>query len=85
MGAGAQGVANDGVFIDARQAGALADATAILEVGKDGDGLVFGEPGGEQGGALAFGEARLAGAADEQAALLARAVAEADAEVVTAT
>jgi hypothetical protein len=85
MGAGPQGVANDGVFIDARQACGLADATAILQVGEDGEGLVFREPGGEQGGALALGETGRAGAADEQATLLAGAVAEADAEVVTAT
>jgi hypothetical protein len=84
MGAGPQGVANDGVFIDARQAGGLADTTAILEVGEDGQGLAFREPGGEEGGALALGEAGLAGAADEHPALLARAVAEADPEVVTA-
>lgn len=84
VGAGLQGVANDGVFIDARQACGLADAAAILEVGEDGDGLVFREPRGEQGGALALGETCPAGAADEQAALLAGAVAEADAEVVTA-
>jgi hypothetical protein len=84
LGAGPQGVADDGVLIDAGQPRGLADATAILEVGEDGEGLAFREPGGEEGGALALGEACLAGAADEQAALLARAVAEADAEVVTA-
>jgi hypothetical protein len=85
MAAGPQGVANDGVFIDARQACGLADATALLEVGEDGEGLVFREPRGEEGGAFALGETCLASAADEQATLLARAVAEADAEVVTAT
>src|SRR5258708_30531350 len=85
MGAGPQGVADDGVFIDARQACGLADAAAILEVGEDGEGLVFREPGGEEGGTLALGETCLAGAADEHPALLARAVAEADAEVVPAT
>src|SRR5262249_58416599 len=69
MGAGPQGVANDGVFIDTRQACGLADATAILEVGEDGEGLVFREPGGEEGGALAFREACLAGAADQHPAL----------------
>jgi hypothetical protein len=78
---GAQGVAGDGVFIDAGQACGLADPTAVLEVLEDGEGLALREAGGEQGGALALGEAPLAGAADEQAALLAVAVAEADAEV----
>jgi hypothetical protein len=85
MGTSPQGVAHDGVFIDARQACGLADATALLEVGEDGEGLGLREPGGEEGGALALGETGLAGAADEQATLLARAIAEADAEVVTAT
>lgn len=85
MGAGPQGVAHHGVFIDACQACGLADAPALLEVGEDGEGLAFREPGGEPGGALALGETRLAGAADEQAALLAWAVAEADTEVVPAT
>src|SRR5262249_20389261 len=42
------------------------------------------EPGGEEGGALAFGEACLAGATDEHPALLAGAIPEADAEVVPA-
>jgi hypothetical protein len=82
--AGPQGVADDGVFIDTDEACGLADATAILEVGEDGEGSVLREPGGEEGGALALGETCLTGAADEQATLLARAVAEADAEVVTA-
>jgi hypothetical protein len=85
MGAGPQGVADDGVFIDAGQACGLADSTAILEVGEDGEGSVFREPGGEEGGALAFGEACLTGATDEHPALLAGAVAEADAKVVTTT
>lgn len=39
-----EGVADDGVFIDTRQAGGLADAAAVLEVGEDGQGLVVGEP-----------------------------------------
>jgi len=53
-------------------------------VGEDSEGLVLRKPRGEQGGAFALGEAVLAGAADEQATLLAGAVAEPDAEVVTA-
>jgi hypothetical protein len=84
VGAGPQGVADDGVFIDAGEAGGLADATAVLEVLEDGEGLALREAGGEQGGAFALGEAGLAGAADEHPALLAAAVAEADAEVVAA-
>src|SRR5262249_6181098 len=84
MGAGPQGVAHDGVFIDARQACRLADATALLEVGEDSEGLAFRQSGGEQGSAFALGETCLTGTADEQAPLLARAIAEADAEVVPA-
>lgn len=83
MAAGLEGVANDGVFIDARQASGLADAAAVLEVLEDGHGFVVGESCAEQGGALALGEALLAGAAGEHAALL-RAVAEGDAEVALA-
>jgi hypothetical protein len=82
VGASPQGVANDGVFIDAGQARGLADTTAILEVLEDGEGSALRESGSEEGGAFALGEARLTGAADEQPALLAGAVAEADAEVV---
>jgi hypothetical protein len=84
MRTGPQGVAPHGVFIDARPACRLADATAVLEVGEDSEGLAFRQPGGEQGSAFALGETCLAGAADEQAPLLARAIAEADAEVVPA-
>jgi len=85
MRTGSQGVANDGVFIDPGEACRLADPTAVLEVLEDGEGLALREAGGEQGGAFALREAGLAGAADEQATLLARAIAEADAEVVPAT
>src|SRR3954451_20037209 len=73
-----QGIADGGVLVDPRQAGRLADAAAVLEVGKDGDGLGRGQSGAEQGGAFALGEALLAGAAGEHPAL-GTAVAEADA------
>jgi hypothetical protein len=81
--AGPEGVADDGVFIDAGQACGLADAAAVLEVPEDGEGLAVGEAGAEQGGAFAFGETLLAGATGEHAALL-LAVAEADAKVALA-
>ena len=55
-------------------------AAAVLEVLEDGQGFVVRQSGAEQGAALAFGEAALAGAAGEQAALL-LAVAKGDAEV----
>jgi hypothetical protein len=82
--AGPQGVADDGVLIDADEAAGLADAAALLEVGEDIEDLVVGEAGVEQGRAFPLGEALLAGAAGEQAALLVLAVAEGDAEVVAA-
>jgi hypothetical protein len=84
VGAGLGGVPADGVFIDAHEATGLADAAPLLEVLQDRDGFLPGQAGGEQGGALALGEARLAGAADEHPAAP-LAVAEANAEVVAAT
>src|SRR5690349_11906012 len=81
--AGPQGVADDGVLADADEAAGLADADALLEVGQDGGGLVGGQAAAEQGRALALGEAGLAGAAVEQAALLLAVVA-ADGEVAVA-
>ena len=78
-----EGVANDGVFIDPRQAGGLPDAAAVLEVSEDGERLVVRQPCAEQGSALALGEAFLAGTAGEHAPLV-LAVAEADAEVALA-
>jgi hypothetical protein len=81
--AGLQGVADDGVLIDADEAGGLSNAAAFVEVVEDGEGLVVGEAGAEQGGAFALGEAPLAGAAGEHPAPV-RAVAEAGAEVVLA-
>jgi hypothetical protein len=81
--AGLEGVANDGVLIDAGQASGLADAAAVLEVLEDGEGLVVGQSCAEQGGAFTLGEALLAGAAGEHAAL-AGAVAEGHAEIVLA-
>jgi hypothetical protein len=73
-------VTDHGVLTDADQAAGLADADSFGDVLQDGDDLVFGEAGIEQGCALAFGEAVLAGAAIEQAALLPT-VAHADGQV----
>ena len=84
MVAGPQGVADDRALVGARQAAGRADAAAFLEVGEDVEDLLVGEAGAEQRRALAFGEALLTSAADEQASLLVRAVAEGDAEVVAA-
>ncbi len=77
---GPQAVADHSVLANTDQAASLADATALGNVVQHGDGLVLGEPGIEEGRALAFGEAGLAGLAVEQAALVAAVVA-ADSEV----
>jgi hypothetical protein len=82
---GLVGVADDGVLIDADEAGGLSNAAAVLEVLEDREGLVVGQARAEQGRAFALGEAHLAGAAGEQAALFVLAVAEGDAEVASAT
>jgi hypothetical protein len=79
--AGGPGQPPDGVLIDACQARGLADAAAVGEVPQDRQERVVGQAAVEQRGALAFGEAVLAGATVEQAALLRRAVACADGEV----
>jgi hypothetical protein len=78
-----QGIADDGVFIDAGQACGLSHATAVLKVLEDGEGLVRLEPRTKEGGAFAFGEAGLARAAGEHAPPV-PGVAKADAEVALA-
>ena len=83
VGAGLEGVANDGVFIDTRQASRLPDTATVLEVLEDGEGLSVGQSCAKQSGALALGEALLAGTAGEHAALV-WAIAEGDAEVALA-
>jgi hypothetical protein len=79
------GQASDGVGIDADQASGGADATALVEVLEDGEGLSFGEMAMEQGRALAFGEAVLAGLAVEQTDVVLPAVAGADREIAGVT
>jgi hypothetical protein len=79
--AGEQAEAADGVLADADQARGLSDATAVGEVGEDGQELVAGEAGAEQGRAFTLGEAGLAGGAVEEAVLALRAVAHADGEL----
>jgi hypothetical protein len=83
--AGLQGVADHGVFIDTAQASSLADATAVLEVPEDIESLLVGESAAEESRPFAFGETGLAGTAGEHTPLLARTVAEANAEVALAT
>jgi hypothetical protein len=78
--AGAPGVADDAVFIDAGQRRGPSAAAAVLSVPQDVHGLLLRQAGALQGGALALGEASLAGATGEQAQAT-LAVAEADAQV----
>jgi len=79
------GQPDHGVLVDPDQAAGLADATALLEMLEDGEGFVLGELGAIQRSALAFGEAFLAGATGQDAALLVGPIAEAHPEVVEAT
>src|SRR5262249_51073775 len=78
--AGEQGVAADGVLVDAGEPAGLADADALGEVAEDVEDLVGRQAGVEQRRALAPGEARPAGAAVQQAEVL-RPVVAADGEV----
>jgi hypothetical protein len=79
-----QAVADDGVFVDADEAGGLAYAAALGQVMQDGEGLVSRQAGIEQRRAFAFGEARLAGAGVQQPSLLGSVVAT-DGQVTVAT
>jgi hypothetical protein len=83
VGPGAQGVADDRVFIDPDEASGLPDAATILQVLENGKGSVVSQACPEPGRALAFGEASLAGATREQAASV-LAIAETDAEITAA-
>jgi hypothetical protein len=80
---GLEGITDDRALIDTHQPAGLTDAAALLEVLKNGEGLVVGELGAIQGGALALGETLLAGTAGEDASLV-RAGAKGDTEVVLA-
>src|SRR5262249_38027056 len=81
--AGQQGVAGGRVLVDAHQPPRLADAAALLRVLQQRQGLLRRQSAVEQGRPLALGEAGLAGAAAEQAALVG-AVAAGDGEVAGA-
>jgi hypothetical protein len=81
---GPQGVADDGIFSDLDETAGRAYAAAFAEVFQDAEYFVVRQAGIKERGAFAFGEAVLAGAADEQTSLFLGAVAEADAEVVEA-
>src|SRR5262249_55184879 len=78
---GDAGQSDDGVGIDADQASCGPDATTLVEVLEDGEGLLLRQMAVEQGRALALGEAVFAGAAVEQADVVLFAVAGADREI----
>jgi hypothetical protein len=65
-----QTVTDDRVLIHADQAAGFADATALGNVGEDGDDFLLRQAGVEQRGALALGKTSLASLAIQQAALL---------------
>jgi hypothetical protein len=81
MAANGTGQSDDGVAMDPDEPLGLSDAATVVEVGEDGASLLVGEPAIEEGRALAFGEAGLAGVAVEQADVILLAVAVADREV----
>jgi hypothetical protein len=66
--AGEAAVPGDGVGGDPAEPAGLADAAPLGDVLQDRFDLLGREPGVEQGGSLALGEAGLAGAAAEHAA-----------------
>jgi hypothetical protein len=82
--AGLEGQSGDGVLADADQPRGLSGAAAVGEVGEDGEDLVARQSGVEEGSALAFAEAVLAGRAVEESVLLLGAIAHTDGEVAVA-
>jgi hypothetical protein len=79
--AGLTGVAGHRVAVDADEPLGLADAAAVGDVLQDGDGLLSGQMGAEQRGALAFGEPIATGTTSEEADRVGLAVVAADGEV----
>jgi hypothetical protein len=82
--AGLAGIAGHGIAVDPHQPFGLANAAPLGDVFEEGRGLVLGQMGTEQRGALAFGGAIAAGAASEEADRGVLAVAAGDGEVFTA-
>ena len=81
MVSGDAGQSDDGVGIDPDQTPGGADATALIQVLEDGEGLLFGEMAVEQGCTLSLRGAALAGVAVEQADVVLFAVAGADGKI----
>jgi hypothetical protein len=79
--AGGAAIAADGIGMDLDQARRLEDATALVDVVEDREGLVLGPVGPVQRGALALREAGAAGAAIEEPKLPGLAESAGDGEV----
>ena len=85
VGPGEGRVARHGVLVDPDQAAGGARPAALAEVLQDGEGLLVGQSGLLQDGALALGEGALAGAAVDHADPPALAAPAAEVEVFAAT
>ena len=85
MGARDHGQAGYRVPVNPHETAGLADATILVQVLQDRDGLVLGEFAAVQGRALALREAALARPTGQDAAFFLRSVPEANPQVVQAT
>jgi hypothetical protein len=83
--AGLADVSGHRIAVDSHESLGLADAAAVGHMFEHGEGLLLGQMGMEQRGALAFGEPVATGAATEQADRVVLAVMTADGEVFAAT
>jgi hypothetical protein len=79
--AGQSAQATDRVAIHFTESPGLAHATPLGDMLQDGFDLLVGESGTEKDGTLAFGEARLAGAAPQHASRFVEAVAAGHGEI----
>jgi hypothetical protein len=84
MGPGQGDVASDGVLIDIHQAADGPGPAAFPDVAQDIKGLLIGQAGPLKDGALAFGEANLAGAAVDHPDALTLAAPAAEGEISAA-
>jgi hypothetical protein len=83
--AGDHGQSNHRILVHSDQATGLSDATILLKMLQDGDGLVLGKFAAIEGGALAFGEALLTGPTGEDPGGFVGSVTETNPQVVQAS
>jgi hypothetical protein len=81
---GHHGQADDRILVDPNQAAGLPDPTILLKMVEHGNGLLLGKSAAVQGSALAFREALLTGPTGQHTGGFARAIGEADPQVVQA-